>query len=66
MVKDLKEVFKEKNDAQLTYMIKQMLSKHLLRKDGEKSRKYTINLNAHALTRGMLESLVNENFVEFK
>lgn len=66
MVKDLKEVFKEKKDAQLTYLIKQMLVKHLLRREGEKSRKYTINLNAHALTRGMLESLINENLVEFK
>lgn len=66
MVKDLKEVFPHKTDAQLTYMVKQMLAKHLLRKDAEKSRKYTINLNAHALTRGMLESLINENLVEFK
>ncbi len=66
MVRDLKEVLKGKKDAQLTYLIKQMLSKHLLRREGEKSRKYTINLNAHALTRGMLESLINENLVEFK
>ncbi len=66
MVKDLKDIFKEKSDAQLTYIVKQMLNNHLLRKDNDKSRKYTINLNAHRLTRGMLESLINEGLVEFK
>ena len=66
MLKDLKLLFKEKNDAQLTYIIKRMLEKHLLRRNNNHTRKYTINLNAYALTRGMLNALINENLVEFE
>lgn len=66
MVKDLHSIFPDKSNSQLTYLMRQMLSRHLLRREHEKSRKYTINLNAHRLTRGMLESLIKEQLVEFK
>lgn len=64
MLKDLKEILKDKSDSQLTYLIHKMLDNHLLRKESD--RKYTINLNAYNLIRGMFESLVNEKLVEFK
>lgn len=61
MLKDLKEIFKDKSDAQITYLTRKMLENHLLRKESD--RKYAINLNAYNLIRGMFESLINENLV---
>lgn len=63
MLKDLKDIIKDKNDRQLNVFINKMIKEGLLQREKANSRKYLINLFNRGLTRSITNSLENEGLI---
>lgn len=65
MGKDIAKLFKNKNTRQINHMISKMLKANLLQKTEPNGRKYLINLINKDLVRGIMNSLSNEDLINF-
>lgn len=61
--KDIQNIFPNKTLRQVTSLIAKMIEANLLLKMDENARTYTINLLCKDLSRGLIESLYNEKFI---
>lgn len=66
MLKDIKPLFKDKNERQLNFIINQMLERKLLIRTLPKSRKYILQLNNNILMYELIRILEKENFITIK
>lgn len=65
VAKDVAELFSDKNPRQITYLINKMVESGLLRKEGEQSRKYLINLMQKELLMSIVGKLSDEGFTGY-
>lgn len=64
--KDIQAILKNKTPRQITFLINKMLAEGLIQKAEPNGRLYIINLLAKDLTRGIIDSLYKENFINEK